>query len=122
MSAITAAAGSLAVQVTSAGVHDAAEIDHAVNVFADSGGGRLLALPGIITTTHRELIFSLAARRHFPAIYPFGFFARDGGLMSYGVDVLDLYRLAASYVDRILKGEKPADLPVQGANQVRAGH
>jgi putative tryptophan/tyrosine transport system substrate-binding protein len=113
MSAIAAAASSLGVKLTSAGVHDAAEIERAVDAFAGEPNGGLLALPDILTTTHRELIFSLAARHRLPAIYPFGFFARNGGLMSYGIDVIESFRLGATYVDRILKGEKPSDLPVQ---------
>jgi putative tryptophan/tyrosine transport system substrate-binding protein len=113
MSAIAAAALSLGVRLTPAGAHDAAEIERAVDAFAGEPNGGLLVLPDIITTTHRELIFSLAARHRLPAIYPFGFFAKNGGLMSYGIDVVESFRLGASYVDRILKGEKPGDLPVQ---------
>ena len=113
LNAIAAVASSLGVQLTSAAVQDATEIKHAIDAFAGAPNGGLLALPDIITTTHRELIFSLAACHRLPAIYPFGFFARNGGLMSYGIDVIGSFRLGASYVDRILKGEKPGDLPVQ---------
>ena len=70
-------------------------------------------LPSQIATNHRELIIALAARHRLPAIYPFRFFAASGGLMSYGIDNVDMFRRAASYVDRILRDEKPADLPVQ---------
>ena len=72
-----------------------------------------MVLPDISTTNYRELIIALAARHRLPAVYPFRFFATSGGLMSYGIDVADVYRRAASYVDRILKGAKPSDLPVQ---------
>jgi putative tryptophan/tyrosine transport system substrate-binding protein len=70
-------------------------------------------VPDITTTVNRGLIVTLAARNRLPAVYPFGFFVRDGGLMSYGVDADDRFRQSASYIDRILKGSKPADLPVQ---------
>ena len=68
---------------------------------------------GTLATIHRDLIVALAARHKLPAVYPYRFFVEAGGLMSYGPNLVDLYRRAASYVDRILKGEKPADLPVQ---------
>ena len=70
-------------------------------------------LPDNTTTVHRKLIVSLADRERVPAIYPFRFFVIDGGLMSYGIDEIDMFRRAASYVDRILKGAKPTDLPIQ---------
>ena len=73
----------------------------------------MIVLPSQIATNHRELIIALAARHRLPAIYPFRFFAASGGLMSYGIDNVDMFRRAASYVDRILRDEKPADLPVQ---------
>ena len=72
-----------------------------------------MVLPSIFTTTHRHAIIALAARHRLPAVYSFPFFAADGGLMSYGVDLVDLHRRAAAYVDRILKGDRPGDLPVQ---------
>ena len=72
-----------------------------------------MVLPDISATNHRDLIIALASRHRLPAIYPFRYFATSGGLMSYGIDVADVYRRAASYVDRILKGAKPSDLPVQ---------
>jgi len=71
-------------------------------------------LPGIFVTTHRAAIVALAAKHRLPAIYPFRFFVADGGLLAYGIDTNDQFRRAAVYVDRILKGAKPADLPVQG--------
>jgi len=70
-------------------------------------------LPSQIATTHRDLIIALAARHRLPAIYPWRYFPESGGLSSYGIDTIDMFRRAASYVDRILRGEKPADLPVQ---------
>ena len=70
-------------------------------------------LPDFTTTVHRELIIALAARYQFPAIYPFRYFVADGGLVSYGINLSEVYRQAASYIDRILRGEKPGDLPVQ---------
>jgi len=73
----------------------------------------LIVLPTAINAVQRNRIFSLAARNRLPAIYAFRFYATDGGLMSYGIDTVDLFRRSASYVDRILKGEKPTDLPVQ---------
>jgi putative tryptophan/tyrosine transport system substrate-binding protein len=72
-----------------------------------------MVLPDISTLNHRDLIIALASRHRLPAIYPFRYFATSGGLMSYGIDVPDVCRRAASYVDRILKGAKPGDLPVQ---------
>ena len=73
----------------------------------------MFVLPDIVTYVHRELIIALAARHRLPAIYPFRYFPAAGGLMSYGADPVDMFRRAAAYIDRILKGEKPADLPVQ---------
>jgi putative tryptophan/tyrosine transport system substrate-binding protein len=89
------------------------EIESAIAGFAREPNGGLIAPPYITTTNQRGLIIALAARYRLPAIYPYRFFVTDGGLMSYGVDLVDLFRRAAGYVDRILKGEKPADLPVQ---------
>jgi len=75
--------------------------------------GGVLVMPDAFTLAHRELIITLAVRHRLPAIYPFAVFTKNGGLLSYGVDQVEIYRRAAVYVDRILKGEKPADLPVQ---------
>ena len=94
-------------------VRDAGEIKHAIETFAREANGGLMVLPDVSTTSYRDLIIALAARHRLPAVYPFRYFAASGGLMSYGSDLADVYRRAASYVDRILKGEKPADLPVQ---------
>ena len=92
---------------------DVGEIEHAIETLERDGNGGLMVLPDISTLNHRDLIIALASRHRLPAIYPFRFFATSGGLMSYGIDVADVYRRAASYVDRILKGAKPGDLPVQ---------
>jgi putative ABC transport system substrate-binding protein len=94
-------------------VRDAAEIDQRIVAFAREPNGALVVLPTPVTIKDRESIITAAARHRLPAIYPYGFFTADGGLMSYGVDVSDMYRRAASYVDRILRGSKVADLPVQ---------
>jgi putative ABC transport system substrate-binding protein len=110
---IEAAAPSFGVQLTPAGVRDAAEIDQRIVAFAREPNGALVVLPTPVTIKDRESIITAAARHRLPAIYPYGFFTADGGLMSYGVDVSDMYRRAASYVDRILRGSKVADLPVQ---------
>jgi putative ABC transport system substrate-binding protein len=76
-------------------------------------GSALIVMPGNFTTFHRQLIISRATRLQIPAVYPYRYFAEDGGLLSYGVDVLDLFRRAPDYVDRILQGANAADLPVQ---------
>jgi len=89
------------------------DIESAVGEFAQSPGAGLIVLPTAINNLHRTRIIALAARHRVPAVHPFPFYARGGGLASYGIDTVDLYRRRASYVDRILKGEKPADLPVQ---------
>jgi putative tryptophan/tyrosine transport system substrate-binding protein len=94
-------------------VRDAGEIKHALETFAREANGGLMVLPDVSTTNHRDLIIALAARHRLPAVYPFRYFAASGGLMSYGSDLADVYRRAASYVDRILKGAAPGDLPVQ---------
>jgi putative ABC transport system substrate-binding protein len=107
-----AAAPSLGVSVSAVSPRDAAEIEHAVEVFGSEPGGGMIVLPNPITTLHRGLIIELMARHRLPALYGYRYFVSDGGLVSYGTDIVDLYRQAASYVDRILKGVKPADLPV----------
>ncbi len=109
--AVEEASRSMGVEVTSRPIQDAGEIERAVEALAPNGG--LVVLPDVTTQTHRNLIISLAARHRLPAVYGFSFFATDGGLAAYGVDIVDLYRRAASYVDRILRGTKPSDLPVQ---------
>jgi putative ABC transport system substrate-binding protein len=111
--AIQAVAPSLRVEVNPVNLRDAGEIERAVSAFARSGNGGLIVTPSGATTLHRNLIITLAARYKLPAVYAFRYFVAAGGLISYGPDQIDQYRRAAGYVDRILKGEKPADLPVQ---------
>lgn len=111
--AIDAAAPSFAIRPVATPASDAAEIERAIDTFAREPNSGLIVLPDATPVVNRHLIIADLARNRVPAVYPFGFFARDGGLMSYGVDVVDRYRHAASYVDRILKGAKPSDLPVQ---------
>jgi putative ABC transport system substrate-binding protein len=111
--ATEAAAPSFRVQLTAADVRDAADIEHAIGVIARESNGGLIVLPSGPTIVHRELIIALAARYRLPAVYAFRQFVTDGGLISYGFDLAEQYRQAASYVDRILRGEKPGDLPVQ---------
>jgi putative ABC transport system substrate-binding protein len=111
--AIQSAASSVGLVVTPVNVRDAAEIEHAVAAYAQSPNGGLIVTPGNLAALHRNLIVELAARHRLPAVYPARFFAGTSGLISYGPDLLDQNRRAASYIDRILKGEKPADLPVQ---------
>jgi ABC-type uncharacterized transport system substrate-binding protein len=106
-------ARALSIESTAAPVHEPDDIGRALATFARGSDGGLLVLPDNFINAHRELIVALAERYRLPAIYPFRFFASSGGLLSYGVDVIDMYRGAASYVDRILKGAKPGDLPVQ---------
>ena len=111
--AIQAVAPSLGVELSPIDTRDAPEIERAVTVFARSGNSGLIVTPSPVASRHRELITALAARHNLPAVYAFRFYVTAGGLISYGPDTIDQYRRAAAYVDRILKGEKPADLPVQ---------
>jgi putative tryptophan/tyrosine transport system substrate-binding protein len=100
--------------VTPVGVRDAGEIERAITAFArGSNGGLIMVGPPSSVQRHRDLIIALAARHRLPTVYSSHFFVMSGGLISYGADPVDQYRRAAGYVDRILKGEKPADLPVQ---------
>jgi putative ABC transport system substrate-binding protein len=110
---VEAAASSFTVAVTSVPVHDIAELERAIATFASISNSALIVLPDIFTRNNRQQIISLAGKYRLPSIYPFKFFITAGGLISYGVDDVDLFRRAASYVDRILKGTKPAQLPVQ---------
>ncbi len=103
----------LAVETTPMPVNSAADLERAVAALASRPGGAMVALPDVFNIIHREQLVALAARYRLPAIYPYYLFAEIGGLLSYGVDSQDLFRQAASYVDRVLKGAKPADLPVQ---------
>jgi putative tryptophan/tyrosine transport system substrate-binding protein len=106
-------ARSLAVESIAARVSDTAEIESAFASIGREPGGGLIVMPDAFTTVHRKLIIEQAAMRRLPVIYPYHYQAVEGGLMAYGVDTVDLLRRAAPYVDRILKGDKPADLPVQ---------
>jgi putative tryptophan/tyrosine transport system substrate-binding protein len=106
-------ARALLVESTVAAVHEPDDIKRMIEAFAGRPNGGLLVLPDNFLSAHRELIVALAEKYRLPAIYPFRFFVNAGGLLSYGVDVIDMYRDAASYVDRILNGAKPGDLPVQ---------
>jgi putative ABC transport system substrate-binding protein len=115
--AIQTVAPSLRVEVNPVNMRDASEIERAIMAFARSPGGGLIVTAGPAATRHRDLIVRLAARHKLPAVYYERFFVAGGGLMSYGADFVDQYRRAAGYVDRILKGEKPADLPVQAATK-----
>ena len=94
-------------------VHNDAEIETAIIALGREPGGGLVVIPDIFMSVHRVPIISAAARNNVPAVYANSYFARDGGLLSYGVDPIDLLRRAATYVDRILRGAKPGDLPVQ---------
>jgi putative ABC transport system substrate-binding protein len=110
-------ARSLAVAARAAPCHDDAEVEARMAGLARGERGGLLVLPENFNIVHREVIITLAARYRLPAVYPYRFFTAIGGLMSYGIDPDDLFRRAASYVDRILKGAKPADLPVQNPSK-----
>jgi putative ABC transport system substrate-binding protein len=109
---VEAAAPSLGLSVTAAAVRNGADIERVLSAFGQEGGG-LIVTPSALTATRRDLIITLAAGLRLPAIYSFGFYAESGGLMSYGINQLELVRSAASYVDRILRGTSPGDLPVQ---------
>jgi putative ABC transport system substrate-binding protein len=113
LGAIQGVAPSFGVEVTPLGVRDAGEIERGIIGFAQQSNGGIIVLASPLTAFHREPIIALAAKHRLPAVYPLRFFVTGGGLVSYGPDATDLYRRAASYVDRILRGEKPADLPVQ---------
>ena len=113
LGAIQAVAPSFGMEVRPLGVRDAPEIERAVMAFARGPNGGLIVLGGPLAQLHRELIITLAARHRLPGVYFDRYFVETGGLISYGADQLDQFRRAAAYVDRILKGEKPADLPVQ---------
>ena len=111
--AIQAMAPPVGVEVIPVNVRDAPEIERAITTFARSSNGGLLVTASALAVRHRDLIVTLAARHKLPAVYWERFFVTGGGLISYGPDVVDQFRRAAGYVDRILKGEQPADLPVQ---------
>jgi putative ABC transport system substrate-binding protein len=114
---IAAAASSFGVNVTPGRIRDAAEIERVIESFAREPNGGLIVLPDILTQVHRDLLVRLAAHHRLPAIYGFRYFPASGGLMSYGIDPVDLFRRAASYIDRILNGATPGELPVQAATK-----
>ena len=111
--AIQAIAPSFGVELSPVDVNDADEIERTVNEFARRPNGGMIVVAGTLANVHRNQIVTLAAQHHLPAVYSHRFFVAGGGLISYGTDRVDPFRRAAGYVDRILKGEKPADLPVQ---------
>ena len=113
LGAIQSVAPSFGVELSPVNVRDAGEIERAVAAFARGSNGGLIVTASGLAIVHRDLIITLAARHQLPAVYSDRFFVAGGGLISYGPDSIDQYRRAAGYVDRILKGEKPADLPVQ---------
>jgi ABC-type uncharacterized transport system substrate-binding protein len=113
LGAIQSAASSFGLELSLVGMSDAGEIERAVTAFARAANGGVIVTGSTPAIIHRELITTLAARHRLPAVYAFRYFVTVGGLISYGPDSIDPFRRAAGYVDRILKGEKPADLPVQ---------
>jgi putative ABC transport system substrate-binding protein len=115
LNAVATVAPTVGVQVTPTPVHDAAEIEHAISAFANEPNGGLIVLPSGIAINYREQIIATVLQHRIPAIFPERVFAESGGLLSYGVVQSEMYRLAAAYADRILKGSKPSELPVQFA-------
>jgi putative ABC transport system substrate-binding protein len=113
MPPLEGAARTLKVEPITAPVDSDAEIETAVIALGREPGGGLVVIPDVFTFVHRAPIILASARHNVPAVYPVSFFTRDGGLLSYGVDSVDIFRRAATYVDRILRGAKPGDLPVQ---------
>jgi ABC-type uncharacterized transport system substrate-binding protein len=101
------------IELSTVGLRDANEVERAIAAFARDPNGGLVVTASGFGANHPQLIATLASRYNLPAVYPFRYFVGAGGLICYGPDYLDQYRRAAAYVDRILKGEKPADLPVQ---------
>jgi putative ABC transport system substrate-binding protein len=114
---IDAGALSFGLQVFAAAAHNRSDIESAITAFAREPNGGVILPPGPVIAAHRDMIIALLARYRMPAIYPYRFFVTGGGLASYGIDNHDLYRRAAHYVDRILKGERPGDLPIQLADK-----
>ena len=113
LGAVQAATSSFGVELKALDVRDTAMIERGLSAFAGEPNGGLIVLNSVASSIHHKLITDLAARLRLPAIYPYRFFVADGGLVSYGIDNHDLWQKAAGYVDRILKGAKPAELPVQ---------
>ena len=116
---INDAARSIAVEAVAIPIHGAADIDRNIALFASGPKSGLLVQPDVATHNNRALIMSLANRHRLPAIYGYPYYVTEGGLAAYGVDVVDLYRRAASYVDRILRGERPDQLAVQAPIKFR---
>jgi len=112
-----AGAPSFQVQLSDYPVRDAAEIERAVATVADKPNSGLVILPGPAPSVRHKLVVALVNKHRLPAVYPFRYWVTSGGLAFYGIDNIELYRQAATYVNRILKGEKPADLPVQNATK-----
>jgi putative ABC transport system substrate-binding protein len=115
---IQALARSLGVDASPVNSRDAGEVERGISEFASKPNGGLIIAPNKFALVNRELIITLAARYKLPTVYPFRYFVDGGGLISYGPDSVDQYRRAAGYVDRILKGEKPSDLPVEQSTKV----
>jgi putative tryptophan/tyrosine transport system substrate-binding protein len=111
--ALESAAPATGVQLIASHVRDAAEVERAIATMARRPNGGLIMLPSPLGLVNREMIVKLAAQHRLPAVHPFRYFVASGGLMSYGVDSVEVFRRSALYIDRILKGEKPAELPVQ---------
>lgn len=114
---VQSAARAFGMEVSTLGGRGAGDVERTVTEFGRGSNGGLISVANPLVVNNRSLIISLAARHRLPAIYPFRSFVANGGLISYGAEPIDAYRQAAGYVDRILKGEKPADLPVQGATK-----
>ena len=117
--AATAAASSLALELVPSRIENAADIERAIESLARPPNSGLLLPPDNTTIVHRDLIIALAARHRLPAVYATRIFVAAGGLMSYGINEVEMYRQSASYIDRILKGEKPAVLPVQAPTKYK---
>jgi putative ABC transport system substrate-binding protein len=117
LAAIQAVAPSFGVELSPVDVRDTAEIERALTAFARGPSDGLIVVANPLAIIHRELIVAVSAKHRLPAVYPYRSSVTSGGLLSYGPDEIDQYRRAASYVDRILKGEKPADLPVQAPSK-----
>jgi putative tryptophan/tyrosine transport system substrate-binding protein len=111
--AIQSVARSVGVELSPIGLRDAGEIERGLSAFARTPNSGLVVTAGPLTAVHRNLVIALAARHRLPSVYPYRYMITDGGLISYGPDLIDQYRQATAYIDRILKGEKPGDLPVQ---------
>jgi putative ABC transport system substrate-binding protein len=114
---VEAVAPSFGIVAISAGARTFADLEHMVDEFAREPNGSLMMMPDVSTLNYRDALIALAARHRLPTVYPFRIFAANGGLLSYGTDVNDVFRRVASYVDRILKGANPGELPIQSPNK-----